>query len=219
MVCSASLRATALVVLPLLLWLLALAPPASARPRERAPALQGVAQRVVDGDSLWFKPTDQAAVEVRLADIDAPERCQPHGREAKAALAALVVNKPARLRAVARDRFGRLVARMDVDGVDVATRMVEEGHAWSARQRNDRGPLMKQERMARALARGLHGAPGAVLPRDFRRSHGPCQPAPAAAQGPQVSCPGDGRCAALSCLGCAPSPSAVPAGRWATAPG
>ena len=179
-------RASLLLILPALLPLLALlvtAPAAAANARERAAPLQGVAQRVVDGDSLWFTPAGQAAVEVRLADMDAPELCQPHGREAKAALAAWVLNKPAQLRGLARDQLGRLVARIDVDGVDVATRMVEEGQAWSARQRNDRGPLMKQERMARALARGLHAAPGAVLPRDFRRSHGPCQaPAPTPAR-------------------------------------
>lgn len=162
-------------LLPALLSLLLAVPAAAAGGRERSAPLQGVAQRVVDGDSLWFIPAGQAAVEVRLADIDAPELCQPHGREAKAALAALVLNKPVQLRGLARDQHGRLVARINVEGVDVATRMVEEGQAWSARQRNDRGPLMKQERMARALARGLHAAPGAVLPRDFRRSHGPCQ--------------------------------------------
>jgi len=162
-------------MLPAAVALLVSVPAAAARPREPAVPLQGVVQRVMDGDSLWFTPAGQAAVEVRLADMDAPELCQQHGREAKAALAALVLNKPAELRGVARDQHGRLVARMAVDGVDVATRMVEEGQAWSARQRNDRGPLMKQERMARALARGLHAAPGALMPRDFRRSHGPCQ--------------------------------------------
>ncbi len=168
-------RAVLLLMLPAAVALLVSVPAAAARPREPAAPLQGVVQRVVDGDSLWFTPAGQAVVEVRLADMDAPELCQQHGREAKAALAALVLNKPAELRGVARDQHGRLVARMAVDGVDVATRMVEEGQAWSARQRNDRGPLMKQERMARALARGLHAAPGALMPRDFRRSHGPCQ--------------------------------------------
>ena len=168
-------RAVLLLMLPAAVALLVSVPAASARPREPAVPQQGVVQRVVDGDSLWFTPAGQAVVEVRLADMDAPELCQQHGREAKAALAALVLNKPAELRGVARDQHGRLVARMAVDGVDVATRMVEEGQAWSARQRNDRGPLMKQERMARALARGLHAAPGALMPLDFRRSHGPCQ--------------------------------------------
>ena len=151
-----------------------------ARSPARTLPLDGVTTHVVDGDSLWFTPElqgqRQAAIEVRLARIDAPEICQAHGREAQRALADLALHKTGRLQGVARDRYGRLVANLDVDGVDVATRLVEEGQAWSARQRNDHGPLVKQERMARALARGLHAQGGAVMPRDFRRSHGPCDP-------------------------------------------
>ncbi len=158
---------------------------ADARNPPRPAVLEGVTTRVVDGDSLWFTPVQQgqrlAAVEVRLARIDAPELCQVHGAESQRALVALALNKPGRLHSVARDSHGRLVAHLAVDGVDVATRLVEEGQAWSARHRNDRGPLVKQERMARALSRGLHGLGGAVMPSDFRRSHGPCLTGTAAA--------------------------------------
>ena len=164
--------------------------------RPGAAAIEGVTLRVVDGDSLWFTPTGKPAIEVRLADIDAPELCQPHGREARRALAELVLHKPGRLRVLARDAYGRLVARLDLAGVDVATRMVEEGQAWSSRHRHDRGPLVKQERMARALARGLHAASGAVMPSDFRRSHGPC---------PGAAAPAPKRAAV--------SPNAAPVGR------
>ncbi len=161
---------------PVLLLLALWAPAQAAGPqaREAHGPLEGAATRVIDGDSLWFTPAGKDPVEVRLADMDSPELCQAHGDESKAALTLLVLNKPAQLRGVARDSYGRLVARLDVGGVNVAERMVEEGHAWSARQRNDRGPLVKQERMARALGRGLHATPGAVMPRDFRRNHGPC---------------------------------------------
>ncbi len=151
---------------------------AAARNPPRQAVMEGMTTRVVDGDSLWFTPVQQGqrgtAVEVRLARIDAPEICQLHGRESQRALAERVLNKPGRLQAVVRDSYGRLVANLEVGGVDVATQLVEEGQAWSARQRNDRGPLVRQERMARALARGLHAAGGAVMPSEFRRSHGPC---------------------------------------------
>lgn len=151
-------------------------PAAVAAPRSAA--IHGITTRVVDGDSLWFSPIKRgqrrAPIEVRLARIDAPEICQPHGRESQRALVDLALNKPGRLQGVARDRYGRLVAHLSVDGADVATRMVEEGQAWSARQRNDYGPLVKQERMARALARGLHAHQGAVQPSRFRQDRGSC---------------------------------------------
>jgi endonuclease YncB( thermonuclease family) len=167
-------------VLLAMLFTASLWPGAHAAPqstRQQVGPTQGVVSRVVDGDSLWFTAQGRAPVEVRLADMDAPELCQAHGAEARQALAELVLNQPAQLRGVARDSYGRLVARITVAGTDVATRMVEQGHAWSARQRNDRGPLVKQERMARALGRGLHAGGGAVLPREFRRTHGPCRAA------------------------------------------
>ena len=89
-------------------------------------------------------------------------------------LSALVLNKSAMLQAIGRDARGRTVATLAVDGISVGRSMVEEGHAWSVRTRDDKGPFVKQERMAKALGRGLHASPGAVMPRDWRRTKGAC---------------------------------------------
>lgn len=143
-------------------------------PVRTAGPVQGVVTHVTDGDSLWVTPPGQPGIEVRLRDIDAPEICQVWGEEARRALEALVLGKTVVLRIAGRDTYGRTLGQVQADGVDVARRMVEEGHAWSLRTRWDRGPLVKEERMATALRRGLHGQPGAVMPRDFRQGHGPC---------------------------------------------
>ena len=144
-------------------------------------AVQGVVTQVTDGDTLRFTPQGQSAISVRLRDIDAPEICQPWGAEARRALTDLALNKPATLRTAGRDSQGHTVGVLTVDGVNVGQRLVEEGHAWSLRGRNDTGPLVKQERMAKALARGLHAGGGAVMPSEFRRLHGPCAEGAAAA--------------------------------------
>jgi micrococcal nuclease len=137
--------------------------------------LTGIVVRVIDGDSLLLRPPGGAKpVEVRLQDIDAPEICQAGGAEAKKALEDLVLTQTAVLRASARDSYGRTVGRLMVGDIDVGRRQVEDGHAWSAQGRNGRGPLMKQERMAKALNRGLWLGGRAVNPKDFRRAHGPC---------------------------------------------
>ena len=145
-------------------------------PAAAAPAgpVEGTVARVVDGDTLWLTPPGKAPLVVRLRDIDAPEICQPWGLQARQALVDLTLNRRATLRKVARDTHGRTVGSIIVDGVDVGPLMVAEGHAWSTRTRYDRGPLVKQERMAKALGRGLHGAGGAVMPRDFRQAQGAC---------------------------------------------
>ena len=137
----------------------------------------GRVTHVSDGDSLWVQPEDAAhkPVEIRLADIDAPEICQPWGLQARDALKEQVGGKAVGVRVVGRDGYGRTLARVLLDGQSVNAWLVAEGHAYSHRTRWDQGPLVKQEKVARALRRGVHGQGGAILPKDFRRSHGPCE--------------------------------------------
>lgn len=136
--------------------------------------LQGLVTHVSDGDTLTLTPPGQAPMQVRLRDIDAPEICQPWGEEAKRALADLALNKVATLQPSGKDRFGRTVGALLIDDLNVSRFMVENGHAWSTRSRWDQGPLVKQEKMARALTRGLHGQGGAVQPWEWRRTRGAC---------------------------------------------
>ncbi len=131
--------------------------------------------KVFDGDSLLLQPAPPAqALQVRLLNIDAPEICQSWGAQSRAALAELLLNKPVSVHTVARDSYGRVIGRVKVDGVDASTAQVEAGHAWSARTKWDQGPLVKQERMAKALSRGLHSELRPQMPKAFRASSGPC---------------------------------------------
>jgi len=141
-----------------------------------AQTLQGTVTQVVDGDSLWVTPGGVGApIEVRLLGIDAPEICQPHGPQSRDALRELVLGQSVGVKGVGRDTYGRLLATVTLEGLDVNRRQVAEGHAWSSRHKWDQGPYVKQERQAKALSRGLHAAGGAVMPNEFRRSHGPCK--------------------------------------------
>ena len=153
-----------------------------------APAmLEGKVSRVVDGDSLWLEPaatstaTSAAPVELRLEGIDAPEICQAWGPEAKQALSALVLGRQVSVRTVGRDMHGRTLGTVYLEAQNINKLMVQEGHAWSSRYKYDRGPYVADERMARALSRGLNREGGAVMPRDFRRLNGPCYAHAAAA--------------------------------------
>ncbi|MBC7956504.1 MAG: thermonuclease family protein [Cytophagales bacterium] len=138
-----------------------------------AQALSGVVTRVSDGDTLWVRPEGGKPVKVRLHGIDAPERCQPWGSQARAALAARVLHRPVHVRTRAHDNYHRTVGSLELNGEDIAAWMVREGHAWSDPYRRSRGPYAAQEQQARAARRGLFGQP-AVEPRVFRKSHGPC---------------------------------------------
>ncbi len=152
-------------------------PPAHAAPAKPA-ALEGVVTQVIDAGSVRFTPPGQPAFVVRVRDIEPPESCQPGAAESKAALSALVLNKPGTLLPAGRDRQGRALGALRVDDVNIGRRMVEDGHAHSIRTRNDAGPYVKQERMAKALGRGVHAQAGAVSPKEWRRTRGACPSAP-----------------------------------------
>jgi endonuclease YncB( thermonuclease family) len=151
-------------------WLLALAAGSAV-----AASFEGVVTLVSDGDTLWVRPRHGGPPRsVRLAGIDAPELCQPHGMRSRESLARLVLHRDVRVEAERRDDYGRLLARVELHGRDVGATHVREGHAWSYRFRRDRGPYAREEHAARKSRRGLWQDAAPVEPRQFRRTHGPC---------------------------------------------
>jgi endonuclease YncB( thermonuclease family) len=158
------------------LWIVIAALLGASLAQAAAPRLEGKVSRVTDGDSLWIEPPAPAApVELRLEGIDAPEICQAWGPEAKQALAELVLGQQVSVKTSGRDTHGRTLGTVFLGTQNVNKTLVQEGHAWSMRYKYDRGPYVADERMAKALSRGLNRDGGAILPRDFRQQHGPCQ--------------------------------------------
>ena len=92
--------------------------------RRRCPA--GVVS-IADGDTLTLLVDGREQVKVRLAEIDTPERRQPYGNKAQQALVALAFDKDAIVMWSERDRYGRVVGRVFVDGLDVNAEMVRGG--------------------------------------------------------------------------------------------
>ena len=147
---------------------------------------QGVVTHVSDGDTLWIRPAvgakgKRVAVKVRLDGIDAPERCQAHGPQAQAALSQRLLSQTVQVEPRRYDNFGRLLAKISLEKPphpipDVGAWMVERGHAWSQRFRQDAGPYAANERRARAQQRGLFAQADAQRPREFRLEHGSCAP-------------------------------------------
>ena len=87
--------------------------------------------RIIDGDTFEIR-YDGEPTSVRLFGIDAPEIRDPGGAEAKAELARLILTRKVRLQFPGkrkRDNFGRLLARVYVDGIDIGAEMVKRGFA------------------------------------------------------------------------------------------
>jgi endonuclease YncB( thermonuclease family) len=137
----------------------------------------GHVSRVVDGDTLWFQPAEpgQPLVAVRLRGIDAPESCQPWGRQAMAALREQVQGRPVALRTHGQDDYRRTLGTVYVAGLDINAALVAQGHAWAWRDSRGRSPYLKQEAAARAAGRGAHASQGAEPPWEFRQRYGRCR--------------------------------------------
>lgn len=65
--------------------------------------------RVIDGDTF---ETSSRKKSVRLANVDAPEKGEPGSAGAKEKLEKLILGQEVRVDTVARDKYGRAVARV-----------------------------------------------------------------------------------------------------------
>ena len=125
--------------------------------------------RVKDGDSLVVDSAGRQ-VDVRLADIDAPEHRQPRGDEARALLRSLVEGREVQLQLVGGDAYRRVVAHVFVDGVDVNAELVRRGLAWVRRGYDPAPQLIRHEDEARDAQRGLWADADATPPWVWRRA-------------------------------------------------
>lgn len=103
-------------------------------PRDRF--VEGRVLRVSDGDGLEIRFRFRGTRRVRLAYVDAPELNQPWGAEARDSLSGLVggVGGRVEVKALDRDRHGRLIVEVRAGSMDVNATLVEEGHAWAYRK-------------------------------------------------------------------------------------
>lgn len=133
-----------------------------------APPYEATVISVYDGDTITVRTTER--IKIRLDGIDAPELKQPYRQESKDALSALVFGKVILVKPKSKDLYGRTIARLEADGVDVNLQMVATGHAWWYRQyaKNDM-PLANAQAKAKAEKAGIWIDPNAIPPWEFRR--------------------------------------------------
>lgn len=134
-----------------------------------AETYSAAAVHVRDGDSLIVDDGERQR-ELRIAEIDAPEREQPWSGEAQRALAQLVRGASLRVEFVELDRYGREVSKLWAGEVCVACELVRQGHAWAFRKYLRDPRLLDLEREARDARRGLWSAEDTPVPPSAWRS-------------------------------------------------
>lgn len=111
---------------------------------------------VSDGDTFTCYTDEDELINVRLAEIDAPEVSQPYGNNSKQSLFRLISSEMVRLDVQDTDSSGRSVARVKrVDGVDVNAEQVRSGAAWVYPENLKDKSLLVLEAEAKNLQRGL----------------------------------------------------------------
>ncbi|MEY2776912.1 MAG: hypothetical protein RLY30_1010 [Pseudomonadota bacterium] len=86
--------------------------------------------RAFDGDSMLLKHSEHGVIKARLAGIDAPEKTQPFGVDARKRLERLLASGRVSAKALKLDGFGRWIVTVEVDGRDLGEMLIQEGLAW-----------------------------------------------------------------------------------------
>lgn len=137
--------------------------------------LVGTVVGLADGDTVTVLDASKTQYRIRLAGIDAPEKRQDFGSRSRQSLSELVFQKPVRVEYTKIDRYGRVVGKVLVNGVDASLEQVKRGMAWhyKAYEREqspvDRTLYAQSETNARRMGRGLWQDPSPIPPWEYRK--------------------------------------------------
>ncbi len=125
---------------------------------------------VIDGDTVLILRNGHP-LKIRLADIDAPEKGQDFGMASRRSLGGMVSGKQVRVSTRAVDKYGRTVALLSIDGLNVNEEQVRRGMAWQYSHyfRNPRYIALQAE--AQKAGRGLWAQAHPVKPWQWRKEH------------------------------------------------
>jgi micrococcal nuclease len=131
---------------------------------------------VLDGDTVLIRRA-KGVLKIRLADIDAPEKAQPFGASSQQSLSGMVLGKQVKVVSQAMDQYGRMVAHLSVNGLDVNTEQIRRGMAWEYSHYHSNHELIALEAEARQAPRGLWAMSHPTPPWDWRKQHPNTMPA------------------------------------------
>jgi endonuclease YncB( thermonuclease family) len=131
--------------------------------------LSGTVTRVIDGDTIEVQ-LSSGPIRVRLHSIDSPEKDQPWGSKAQAALAGRVDGRQVELEPITQDHYERLVAVVFLGSENINGWMVQQGDAWAYRDYLEDPSYCAWEAVARASRLGLWSLPpdSRVAPWEWR---------------------------------------------------
>jgi endonuclease YncB( thermonuclease family) len=140
-----------------------------------ADVISGRVVGVADGDTITLLDSTNTQHKIRLAGIDAPEKKQAFGTASKKSLSDLVYGKQVEVDWSKKDRYGRTVGKVIVDGIDANLEQIKRGMAWFyAKYQNEQSARDRQEyagaqNYAEKNRLGLWADRSPISPWDFRK--------------------------------------------------
>jgi endonuclease YncB( thermonuclease family) len=125
---------------------------------------------VLDGDTILILHKGHPE-KIRLADIDAPEKAQDFGMESRQSLAEMVLHRQLAVTARAIDKYGRTVALLVMDGLNVNEEQVRRGMAWEYSNFHSDRHYIALQAEARRARRGLWTRVNPMPPWQWRKAH------------------------------------------------
>lgn len=131
--------------------------------------ISGEVMKVYDGDTITLLH-DNKRLKIRLYGIDAPESNQSYGKESQENLLSLCpLRSQATLKIKDKDKYGRIIAIVLCNGIDVNAEQVKNGYAWAYEEYSF--AYVANQVIARANRLGLWSEKNPIKPSDFRKQH------------------------------------------------
>ena len=140
-----------------------------------AEILNGTVVGISDGDTITVLDKLSKQHKVRLMGIDAPEKSQAFGNEAKQTLSNYIYKKEVSVEYKKYDKYKRIVGKVTLDGQDICLQMIVDGMAWhyteyeKEQSKTDKELYREAETKAREVNLGLWYEKQPVSPWLFRQ--------------------------------------------------
>ena len=133
-------------------------------------AWSGKVVSVTDGDTIKVMH-DGKEEKIRLYGIDCPEKGQDFGQKATDLTSTLVAGRNIEVQQKDRDRYGRTVGLVSVDGQSLNELIIKNGYAWVYRQyckESFCSTWIQAEEAARQQKKGIWSSPVVIPPWEWR---------------------------------------------------
>lgn len=140
-----------------------------------AEVLNGTVVGVIDGDTITVLDKSNNEHKVRLMGIDAPEKSQAFGSEAKQTLSNYIYKKEVSVEYKKLDKYKRIVGKVTLEGKDICLKMIVDGMAWhyteyeKEQSKTDRELYREADASARSGMIGLWQIDSSIEPSRYRK--------------------------------------------------